>query len=156
MTPSSSPKAAVIDSNVLIAICSKEPTFTIADHTLQEYAAKGFTFYAPSVIVSEALYALCNKLHSGTLTSITYDEAVENFQDQMAAILSPPHGEASLIRRAKEIRTGYGCSRSSDSIYIALAEELSGVGPTKLLTLDQALENQVKHNAPTVSVHLLV
>ena len=74
----------------------------------------------------------------------------------MQGILPSPRGDASLITRAEEVRSGYGCSRSADGIYIALAEDLSKTGPTKLLTFDQDLENQVKQNAPTVSVHLIV
>jgi predicted nucleic acid-binding protein len=155
MTLPSNTGAVVIDANVLIALCAKEPTFTLVENTLADYASKGWLFYAPHVIVAEALYVFCLKLQNGSLTTITYDEAIQNFEDQMKAILLPPYGDIALLRRAKEIRDGYGCSRSSDSIYIALAEELSKTGLAEFLTLDKDVINQVARNAPSVMVNLL-
>ena len=70
----------------------------------------------------------------------------------MASVLPPPNGEASLIHRAEQIGSGYGCSRSADGLYIALAEELTATRPTILLTFDQGLPNQAAANAPTVTV----
>ena len=95
--------AVVIDANVLIGLCAKEPDkFTTAENALQDYATRGWIFYAPHVIVSEVLYVLCNKLQKGLLSPDTYEEAIQNFCDQMAAILPPLNGDASLIIRAKE------------------------------------------------------
>ena len=148
--------SVVIDANVLIGLCAKEPDkFMTAETALQDYATQGWVFYAPHVIVSEVLYVLCNKLQNGLLTPSTYEEAIENFRDQMSAILPPPNGDASLIVRAKEIQANYGCSHSADGLYLALTEELGMNGATEFLTFDKGVPNQVATNAPSVKVNLL-
>ena len=146
----------VIDASVMVAICAKEQNKQVtAKDALDDYVAKGRIFYAPGVIVSEVMYVLCLKLQDGLLIPALYDKAVENFHDQAVNFLPPPNGEASLIKRAKEIRQGYGCSRSSDSLYIALAEEFALSGSVELLTFDKGFVNQVSKTAPTVKVNLL-
>ena len=156
MSQVNSPGAVVIDANVLIGLCAKEPDkFMTAETALQDYATRGWIFYAPHVIVSEVLYVLCNKLQNGLLTPSTYEEAIENFRDQMAAILPPPNGDASLIIRAKEIRGSYGCSHSADGLYIALTEELAVNSAAEFLTFDKGVLNQVAQNAPTTKVNFL-
>ncbi len=148
--------AVVIDASVMIAICAKEQDKQVtAKDALDDYVANGWLFYAPSVIVSEVMYILCLKFQDGSLTSALYEKAVENFYDQAINFLPPPNGEASLINRAKEIRQGYGCSRSSDSLYIALAEELATLGDAEVLAFDKGFINQAAKNAPTVKVNLL-
>jgi predicted nucleic acid-binding protein len=148
--------AVVVDANVSIAVCAREQDkLATAEAAINDYAAKGWTFYAPNVIVGEVLFALCKKLQDGSLTQTDYDDAVESFSEQMQMILPPPGGEASLIARAKEIRSGYGCSRSSDSIYIALTEELTKRGSAEFLTFDGDTVNQIAKNALTVKVNLL-
>ena len=156
MTPTTKASAVVIDANVLLAICAREKDkYQTAKDAIEDYAANGWTFYAPSVIVAEVLYVLCNKHQNHLLTDTEYQEAIEGFREQMSAILSAPDGEASLIVRAVEIRSSYGCSRSSDSIYIALAEELERTFAVEFLTFDKALTNQVTKNAPSVRVNVL-
>jgi predicted nucleic acid-binding protein len=156
LIPSSKIEAVVIDANVTIAISSiesgKEP---VASAALAGYARQGTAFYAPGVIVAETLYVLCQKSQNGSLTPVEYGSAVRSFHTLMASILPPPQGDGSLILAADRIRAGYGCSRSADSLYIALAEELSQTRPTRLLTFDQDLPKQVARNAPGVNVHLL-
>ena len=56
------------------------------------------------------------------------------------------------MARAEAIRAGYSCRRSADGIYIALAEQLTAVMPTTLLTFDQDMKSQAAKNAPTVTV----
>lgn len=156
MSQPSNNGAVVIDANISIAICAKERNKqAAAESALADYSAKGWDFYAPNVIVSEVMYVLCQKLQDGSLTIALYEKAVENFYDQAINLLPPPNGESSLINRAKEIRQGYGCSRSSDSLYIALAEELALSGSVELLTFDKGFVNQVSKNAATVKVNLL-
>lgn len=146
----------VVDASVMIAICAKEHDKQVtAKEALEDYVAKGWAFYAPGVIVAEVMYILCLKLQDGLLTPALYEKAVENFHNQAINFLPPPSGEASLIKRAKEIRQGYGCSRSSDSLYIALAEELALSSSVELLTFDKGYVNQVFKNAPSVKVNLL-
>ncbi len=156
MSATNNSRAVVIDANVLIAICAKEKDkHTEAEAALKDYAASGWVFYAPNVIVAEVLYVLCNKLQNGVLSATAYEDAIQDFQDQMTVIFLSPQGETSLITRAKEIQNSYGCSRQSDSIYIALAEELLNLGATELLTFDRDIINQVAKNAPSVKVNLL-
>ena len=146
----------VVDANVLIAICAREKDkFSNAKAAIKNYAHSGRTFYAPGLIVGEVLYVLCGKLQNGLLTATEHDQAVRSFGAQMNAILSPPGSDASLIIRAAEISSGYGCSRSADSVYLALAEELAKSGTTDLLTFDEDLQKQARRNIPSVHINLL-
>ena len=148
--------ALVIDANVVIAVCAKETQkYTKARAELQNYSRLGYLWYAPGVITSESLHALCRKEQEGFITPQEYAQSVSDFQVFMQSVFPPPNGEASLILRADQIRAGYGCSRSADALYIALAEELSQTYTTRLLTFDQGLPKQAAQHAPLVNVHLL-
>jgi predicted nucleic acid-binding protein len=57
----------VIDSNILVSICSREPTHQTAKNALADYAAKGWRFYSTGAILTEVLYILCKKLQDGLL-----------------------------------------------------------------------------------------
>lgn len=149
--------AVVADANILIALCSKEDlTFQSAEKAFGEYIQNGWEFFAPNLIVAEVLYVLCQKLSQGILTDSEHDGAIEVFEDYMTGVLLPENGESTLIKRAVEIRESYGCSRASDSLYLALAEELTKTRNTELLTFDKGFVNQAAKNAPTVKVTLLV
>ena len=156
-TPLSSPPgAAVIDANVLIGVCAREPNkYLKANAALATYGMKDYHLYAPSVIVSETLYILCGKLNRGDMTAAQHAAAIQIFDAMMQDILPAPNGEASLIRRAEQIRAGYGCSRSADGLYIALAEELAKSMPTELVTFDLDLPKQAANHAPTIVVNLI-
>ncbi len=156
MTPTTNPPAIVIDSNVLIGICAKEKDkHQTAETAVEDYLTKGYEFFAPNVIVSEVIFVLCQKLSNGLLIQTEYDKAIESFKNYLSFIIFTPNGKADLVDRAIETIRGYGCSRSSDGLYIALAEEVSKNYDTKLLTFDKGIINQVAKNAPTVKVHLL-
>lgn len=155
MSQSNKVDAVVIDANVLIGICTKETKEPTARTALADYITRKWKFYAPNAIIPEFLHIACKKLDDGQLTEIQYEKAIEDFNDYMAVILTTPNGDTALIKRASEIRTGYGCSRTSDAIYIALAEELSQNGSVELLTFDVGMVNQVAKNAPSVTVNLL-
>ncbi|MCW3094937.1 MAG: hypothetical protein JWL77_555 [Chthonomonadaceae bacterium] len=154
--PPSSAGALVLDANVVIAISSKETgRDALATAEITNYVNLGYQLYAPGVIVAETLFVLCGKKNSGSLSLADYATAVVTFERVMASVLPPPNGDVSLIQRAEQIGNGYGCSRSADGIYIALAEELTATGPTELLTFDQGCPNQAAANAPTVTVKVL-
>jgi len=156
MTPISLPFAVVTDANILIAICSKEQqTYQIAKDAFDEYARQGAEFFAPNVIVAEVLFVLCRKLDAKILTEAEHEKAVGFFQDYLTIISLSPDGEAALIKRSEEIRSGYGCSQTSDGLYTALAEELAKNRPTEFLTFDAGFTNQVAKNVPSVKVNLL-
>jgi hypothetical protein len=53
------------------------------------------------------------------------------------------------------MRKSYGCSRSADSIYLALTEELAQSATVELLTFDQDLQKQATKNAPGIKINLL-
>ncbi len=146
-------KIAIPDANVFIALCAKEPKQSKAEKALKDYANDGWEFYAPNIIVAEVLYILCQKHQGGTLTDKAYEEAVENFQDQMKAVKTI--SDADLIKRSFEIQQSYGCSRSADSIYIALAEHLAKSSTVEIVTFDGGLVNQAAKNAPSVKVNVL-
>ena len=99
------------------------------------------------------LYILCQKHQGGTLPDKAYKEAIENFQDQMKAVTTI--SDATLIKRTFEIQQSYGCSRSADSIYIALAEYLAKSHTVEIVTFDGGLVNHVAKNAPSVKVNVL-
>lgn len=146
----------VMDANIMIALCAKEPSrFVALTAEVEGYAQTGSLFYAPNIIVGESLYALRRKLTDGVLNATEHALSVQSLRVRMTAILPPPGGEASLVLRADQIRAGYGYSRSADALYIALAEELSQTYTTRMLTFDQGLPKQAAHHAPHVNVHLL-
>ena len=155
--PTSPAGALVVDANIAIALFAKEAgRHPKATAELRAFTAQGYVFYAPGVIISETLYVLCGKARDGTLSPADHATAVTDFALFMSGVIPPPNGDSSLISRAAGMNSGYGCSRSSDSIYLALAEELTSTLPTEVLTFDADLPNQAARNAPTVTVRLLV
>ena len=148
--------AVVIDANVLIAICAKEiGKHQTAQNAFDLYAQQGWEFFAPSVIVAEVMFILCQKQNDGSLTKAEHEKALETFNDLMTIISPTPNGEASLIDRADQIRSGYGCSRSSDSLFIALAEELTKTYTVEILTFDKGFVNQSAKNTQNIKINLL-
>ena len=137
-------------------LCAKEiDKIQTAESAFKNYTKQDSEFFAPSVLVAEVIFVLCQKLADGSLTQIEYDEAIDIFGDYLKGIELSPNGEASLLKRAVEIRVGYGCSRSSDSLYLALAEELAATYDTEIVTFDKGFINQAAKNAPTVKINLL-
>ena len=147
--------AIVIDASVLVSISSKEATTHLsAENAFDFYAKNGWEFFAPNVIVGEVMFALCHKLAAGVLTEIEHEKAVQSFLNLMKNI-STPDDETELVERAVEIRESYGCSRSSDGLYIALAEDLAKTRTVELLTFDKGMVNQAAKNAPTITIKVL-
>lgn len=150
------PPAVVVDASICVAVCAKEPTSPVVNAEINRLLNNGSEFYAPGVLVAETLYVLCGKAKDGSLSTTDHVQAVEEFAIMMSAyILPPPHGDASLVRRAEAIRAHYPCNRSADGLYIALAEALSLVRQTILLTLDKDMPKQASKSAPSVQVQLL-
>jgi len=73
----------------------------------------------------------------------------------MRQIHPPPTGDKSLIERAEEIRGAFGCSRSADGIYLALAEELNAAMSTELVTFDAGMLNQAARSSLRMLVVVL-
>jgi predicted nucleic acid-binding protein len=117
----SSAGVVVVDANIFISICSKEPTEATARTALADYAMRSWDFYAPNVIFAEVLFALCRKMTEGTLDAASHKRAVDDFQlSFLPTLLPPPMGDAALYARAEEIRSGYSCLHSSDSFTLLL------------------------------------
>ena len=155
MTPTSNTDAVVVDASILVSMASNEiGTHLIAEAAFNYYSQNGWEFFAPNVVVSEVLFALCQKLASGVLTLTEYEQAIEKFLILIQNI-STETDDQSLIKRAIEIRETYGCSRSSDGLYIALAEDLAKTRTVELLTFDKGMINQATKNAPTVTIKVL-
>jgi predicted nucleic acid-binding protein len=132
-TSASNPPSLVIDSNVLIALCAREADkYAVADAELTRLAQAGYQFFAPGVLIAECLFVLCKKLQDGSLSPADHTSAIANFCTYVGMVLPPPHGDRTLVARAEQIRSGYGCSRSADGLYLALAEELATVGVAEL------------------------
>jgi predicted nucleic acid-binding protein len=133
--PTTNPPRLVIDANVLIALCAKEADkYAIADSELTRYAQAGYEFFAPGVIIAESLFVLCKKLQDSLLTAVDHADAIADLCSFMGVINPPPNGDRSLVSRAEQVRASYGCSRSADGLYVALAEELGAMGTAELLT----------------------
>jgi predicted nucleic acid-binding protein len=148
--------AVVVDANVLIAtVTFEQGRDAAATRELSGYTARGYELYAPGVVFAEALFVICNKLQRGNLTATEHSAALQMLETIAPTISPPPSGDSSLIRRAEQIRASYGCSRSADGLYIALAEELAQSRPTVILTFDQGMPAQIAKNAPSVTVKLL-
>ncbi len=103
----------------------------------------------------EAAFVLCRKLQAGTLTAAEHAVAVINLQSLATLITFPVGGDTALLDRAEQMRQGYGCSRSADCFYLALAEHLAVSQPSGLLTFDMGQQTQAAAVAPTVVVTLL-
>ncbi len=151
----SNPGAVVIDANIFISICANEPSAATARAALAAYTARNWVFYAPSVILTEVLFALCRKLQEGSLNVASHQKAVTDFHGYLPALSPPPTGDAALLLRAEEIRRGYSCLNSADGFYLALTEELARSGAAEFLTFDKCTVNVAANNAPAVKVHLL-
>ncbi|NOT60583.1 MAG: type II toxin-antitoxin system VapC family toxin [Acidobacteria bacterium] len=147
--------AVVIDANILVAICAKEPGELTAKAALDDYTTKNWAFYAPGAILTEVLFILCRKLQSGEIDTAKHKKAVEDFNDYMSAISPSPNGDIRFILRNEEIRSGYSCLTSADAFYLALTEDLSRNSPAEFLTFDKRTVNVAANNAPTVKVNLL-
>ncbi len=154
-TQTTSAGAVVIDANILVAICAKEPGEPTAKAALADYTARNWAFYAPGAILTEVLFILCRKLQSGEIDGAKHRKAVEDFNDYMSAITPSPQGDIRFILRNEEIRRGYSCLHSADAFYLALAEDLAQGGPAEFLTFDKRVVNVAANNAPTVKVNLL-
>lgn len=152
----SGPHCVTLDASFVIGLCAKEPgKYPKAQAALRQRVASGCTLHAPHLLVMEASYVLCGKLQAGTLTAAEHAAAVVNLQSVTTLITFPVGGDAALMRRAEQMRQGYGCSRSADSFYIALAEHLSASQSSELLTFDAGQQSQAAILAPGVAVTLL-
>jgi predicted nucleic acid-binding protein len=150
-----SPVSVVIDASVVIAVCAKEADkLANAEAKLKEYSVSGCHFYAPGVLIAECLFVFCRKLNDGVFSSADHGAAVLAFTKMIALINPPPNGDSHLIKRAEQIRSSLGCSRSADGIYLALAEELSEASSTEVVTFDPGMQSQASASslAPAVVV----
>ena len=146
----------MIDASVAVAIAAHEAGKNVAAvESIRSAANNGYSSYAPGVIVTEVLYALCQQEHRGILSAVEHEQAVTDFSALMQERIPPPDGDAALVSRSYSLCAGYGCSRSADSVYIALAELLTATRPTVLLTFDRELPKHAARNAPSVRVQLL-
>ena len=146
----------VLDSSFLTAYCSKEPgRFARASAEFARYAVEGREFFAPGVAGTESLFALCRKLHQGSLTAEEHAASVQTLVLLLSCVRNSPDGDFALVERAEQIRAGYGCSRSTDGIFIALCEDLARHGQSEIVTFDDSMRLQAANNAPTVVVNTL-
>ena len=133
----------VVDANVVIALCSHEPgRAQVVAAALSSYAHQGRQAYAPSVIAAEALYVLCRKRAEGVLTADEHTRAIAALHAFLSALAAPPVSDLALAARADALRGAYGCSRSADGLYLALAEHLAQDTQVDLITFDVDLAQQ--------------
>lgn len=152
----SGPHCVTLDASFVIGLCAKESDkYPAAQAALRQRVATGCTLHAPHLLVMEASFVLCGKLQTGTLTPAEHAIAVANLQSVAALIVFPVGGDAALLSRAEQMRQGYGCSRSADCFYVALAERLAASQSSELMTFDTGQQSQAAAVAPTVVVTLL-
>ena len=85
--------AVVPDANVLIALCAREKDkLKTAETAFDDYIAKGYDFFAPSILVAEVIYVLCQKLSDGSLTQPEYEKAIKAFKFYLGFISLSPSG----------------------------------------------------------------
>jgi len=148
--------AVVIDACFAIGYCANEAgKFAKAKAALEGYSKNGWQFYAPGVMISECLFAMCRQVSDGKMTVAEHTIAVNDFIDFMGSVLPSPSGDASLINRAEQIRGTYGCSHSADAIYLALVEELAKSETAEVVTFDDGMDKLATANVPAVKVNLL-
>lgn len=148
--------SVVLDASAMMALSSAEAgRDALVTAELARYANLGYGLYAPGVLIAETVFVLCGKLKSRSLSPADYQNAVAVFQRTMSSVSAPPGDDSALITRAEQTSSGYGCSRSADGIYIALAEELQLSGPVTILTFDRNMPAHPAAKAPTTTVRLL-
>ena len=102
------PDAVVVDASILVSIASKESaTFLTAENVLDNYTRNACEFIAPSVIVAEVMFALCQKHAAGILTEDEYEKAVESFLDLMQSIATPIDS-TDLVKRGLRLQSFIG------------------------------------------------
>lgn len=140
--------AVVLDASLVIGLCAKESNkYAAAKAQLETYAQDGWELFAPGVLIGEVLYVLCKKRIEGLLDVSGYASAIASFTALARAIKPPPNGDLSLIDRAEAIRGAYGCSKTADAVYLALAEELKASRQAEFVTFDYKIKNQAKANS---------
>ena len=150
------PHPVTLDASFVIGLCAREPKkYTKAQVELSHRIANGCPLHAPHLMIMEATYVLCGKQQSGELTHAEHATAVVNLQLLSAGIIFPTGGDVVLLPRAEQMRQSYGCSRSADSFYIALAEQLAASGASELLTFDAGQQKQAAAVSPNITVILL-
>jgi len=148
------PRSVTLDASFVIGLCAKEPgKYRKAQTELRQRVSSGCSLFAPHLLVMESAFVLCGKLQNATLTE--HSAALANLHTTLARINFLPGGDGALLARAEQLRQGYGCSRSADGFYIALAEHLATTGASDLLTFDAGQQKQAVAHSPTVTVTLL-
>lgn len=151
------PHPVTLDVSFVIGLCAKEPAkYAKAQIELSHRIADGCTLHAPHLMIMEVTFVLCGKLQAGDLTFAEHASAIANLYSLSKNLTFPSGGDIALLLPAEQIRSGYGCSRSADRFYVALAELLAASGPSELLTFDAGQQKQAAAISSTVTVTLLV
>jgi predicted nucleic acid-binding protein len=149
-------KHVVLDACFVVAFCANQHGRRArAMAELAAYAAAGCTFYAPGVLISETLYSFCEMERDGTITAAERAQAVQAFLTLMTTVRPSPNGDLALVPRTIDIHGSYGCSRTADSIYLALTESLAQQEPSEIVTFDGHIENQAIANSRGVVFNAL-
>ena len=139
MATPSDPTAAVLDASAMVAWCAREAgRDAVVERFFDAAAAASKPVYAPGAIVSECLYVFCKKLAAGQLDAASHALAVRRLDEAMLLVSPPPDGDRSLVIRANRLAAGYACPKSTDSVYLALAEALAAGGEVvEVVTFDE-------------------
>jgi predicted nucleic acid-binding protein len=147
-------KRVIVDACIAIAVCSLEPTAPKIAKYISEKDAQGYEFYAPGAFVAEVLFVLCKKTHETPprLTQPDYDKAILLFDAFCKRLRLTSTGDYALIKRAVALRAGLVCNRTTDAIYIALAEEIAA---SEIVTTDPGMKAQAMAAGSSAHVEVI-
>ncbi len=139
MATKADPTAAVLDASAMVAYCCQEAG---RDAAVRQYldgaAAAKRPIYSPGAIVSESLFVFCKKRATGELDADGHAAAGRALATAMRLVFPPPDGEGSLVEPAAKFAAGYTCTKTTDSLYLSLAEQLAARGEVvEVVTFDE-------------------
>lgn len=138
MASPTDPTAAVLDASAAVAYCASEAgRDVVVRQYLADCGSARRPVSAPGAIVSECLYVFCKKRERGELDPAGHTAAVAALDALMTTLDPPIGGEGRLVLPAARLVAGYACPKTTDSIYLALAEQLAARGEVvKVVTFD--------------------
>lgn len=138
MASPTDPTAAVVDASAAVAYCAREANrYAAIEQYLDAGEVSKLRLYAPGLLVGECLHVFCKKEQRGEIDAAGHAAAVVALDELMKSLNPPAGGDGALVLPAARLSAGYTCSKSNDSVYLALAEQLAADGEVvQVVTFD--------------------